>query len=204
TRGESLSRLFAGWDLTKEIELVFSNPLDTFYAEKFLLKQDTSQNIIVPEIKIDPLKKQKLLIRYNWLPAKNYILKMEAGATKDIFGLANDTASFFLFTKKTEDYGSIILNIKNTSPDDLILQFMEQDMTLISETFIPSNTSPGLTFSNTLPSKYIFRVIKDKNKNGSWDTGDLSQKKQPEQILFYPAEVTTKANWEVELKWKIE
>jgi hypothetical protein len=55
-----------------------------------------------------------------------------------------------------------------------------------------------------LPAKYIFRVIKDENKNGRWDTGNLSEKKQPEQILYYPAEVTTKANWDVELKWVIE
>lgn len=41
----------------------------------------------------------------------------------------------------------------------------------------------------------------DVNGNGVWDTGDLSTKRHPEEVYYYPRKFTLKANWEFEETW---
>ncbi|NJM79836.1 MAG: hypothetical protein HC854_09870 [Flavobacterium sp.] len=42
------------------------------------------------------------------------------------------------------------------------------------------------------------RIFYDENKNGIWDTGDFLEKKQPEQIIYYPKGIDVRSNWDVE------
>lgn len=44
---------------------------------------------------------------------------------------------------------------------------------------------------------YKLRLIKDVNRNGRWDTGNVIQKKLPEEIIYYPEDLNIKANWEM-------
>ena len=39
------------------------------------------------------------------------------------------------------------------------------------------------------------------NGNGIWDTGNVSQKIQPEEVYYYPKKIELKKNWEVEQAW---
>jgi hypothetical protein len=53
-----------------------------------------------------------------------------------------------------------------------------------------------------LIGEYQLRLINDLNFNGVWDTGDLKNKIQAEEILFYPQTIKIRSNWDLELKWK--
>jgi hypothetical protein len=47
------------------------------------------------------------------------------------------------------------------------------------------------------PMKYILRFIYDVNSNGEWDTGSFLEKRQTEEVLYFPNPVDVRMNWDV-------
>ena len=47
------------------------------------------------------------------------------------------------------------------------------------------------------PGKYGARLVNDTNNNGIWDTGLYEEKRQPEEVFYYPQMLEPKANWEL-------
>jgi uncharacterized protein (DUF2141 family) len=204
SRGGDTSKLFTGWDLDKKVILFFANPLVEITPEMFQVTNDSTKESFQPQVFIDSLNSRILNIQFPWVQRTRYTITISEGATKDLYQLQNAAAVFFIETRKTEDYGNVKFNFSNTSTAQAILQFMKSDNTVINQKILNAGIETQLTYNYLLPGKYVFRVIKDANGNGKWDAGSLQQKKQPEQILYYPGEVTIKANWEQELKWVIE
>ena len=46
--------------------------------------------------------------------------------------------------------------------------------------------------------KYKFRAILDANGNGIWDTGLYLKKRQPEEIIYLPVEISVRPNFDIE------
>jgi hypothetical protein len=44
----------------------------------------------------------------------------------------------------------------------------------------------------------------DENNNGEWDTGDYSDKLQPEKVYYYPYDMELRAFWDVEEVWNVD
>lgn len=53
-----------------------------------------------------------------------------------------------------------------------------------------------------LIGEYQLRLIKDDNSNNSWDSGNLENRIQAEEILFYPQTIKVRSNWDIEINWK--
>jgi intein-encoded DNA endonuclease-like protein len=53
-----------------------------------------------------------------------------------------------------------------------------------------------ITFANYKSGAYFVRIIYDENKNGRWDTGNVSKGLQPEKIWYDPKELSIRANWD--------
>ena len=47
------------------------------------------------------------------------------------------------------------------------------------------------------------RLIKDKNGNKKWDTGNYLKKIQPEMVYYSPDTIELRANWEINQRLKI-
>jgi hypothetical protein len=54
------------------------------------------------------------------------------------------------------------------------------------------------------PGNYQFKVIEDINNNGVWDTGNYSQKIQPEPIYYDKTVISIKAYWDIEQSISID
>jgi len=54
----------------------------------------------------------------------------------------------------------------------------------------------SLVYKNYLTGKYNVKVIYDDNNNGKWDSGNVKQKQQPENIWIDETPITLRANWE--------
>ena len=59
-------------------------------------------------------------------------------------------------------------------------------------------------FKNVDPGNYKMKLIYDSNHNGKWDTGNYRKKLQPEKVKYYPEPLNIRANWDMELEWKVE
>ncbi|RZK11145.1 MAG: hypothetical protein EOO43_19565 [Flavobacterium sp.] len=56
--------------------------------------------------------------------------------------------------------------------------------------------SGQVIFANYKSGIYYARIVYDDNKNGIWDTGNIAQGVQPEQIWYEPKEFSIRANFE--------
>ncbi len=53
------------------------------------------------------------------------------------------------------------------------------------------------------PGTYYARLYIDRNGNGEYDTGNLLDSIQPEEVYYYPKKIVLKKNWDVEQSWDI-
>jgi hypothetical protein len=59
------------------------------------------------------------------------------------------------------------------------------------------------SFTNLDPGTYYARLFIDRNDNLKWDTGNVLDRVQPEEVYYYPKKIDVKANWDVEQQWDI-
>ena len=52
------------------------------------------------------------------------------------------------------------------------------------------------TFDYLNPGVYGVRLVKDKNLNNKWDTGNYLKKIQPEEVIYMEGEISLRANWD--------
>ena len=61
-----------------------------------------------------------------------------------------------------------------------------------------AENNPIVEFLALEPAKYTLRVIYDDNKNKVWDTGNFMEKRQNEEVIYFPKEIDVRSNWDVE------
>ena len=116
-------------------------------------------------------------------------------------GLTNDTLTTKFSTKSIKDYGTLIMNYQ--LPDDgkayvATLWFKDN---IVQEDILTSSKTITYPFLN--PETYRVSVFCDENGNGRWDSGDYSQKRQPEKMYAFPQNISIRAYWDSEETFKI-
>ena len=54
------------------------------------------------------------------------------------------------------------------------------------------------------PGEYFLRAFVDRNNNGKWDTGDLDEDLQPEEVYYFHEKVACRAKWDVTREWRLK
>jgi hypothetical protein len=78
----------------------------------------------------------------------------------------------------------------------VIVELLDSKENVIA--FAYSEKETGLTFEALEPSKYTLRVIYDDDKDGEWTTGNFLEKRQAEEVIYFPKELDIRANWDVD------
>jgi hypothetical protein len=211
-----------GFDLNKDIRLVFSNPIMKADLSKvILMKEDTLVYTKYPlffsnpdpptnVIKITTLAKadakspiapgssRNMLLKEN----TSYHLTIPPAVFTDFFGLTNDTIKFNFKTKEEKYYGTVKLNLKfaETGVNHLV-QLLDDKENVVRENSI---SKAGVIFYDFLyPQAYKLKVIIDRNGNGKWDPGNYLKKQQPEKVIYNTEAVNIRSNWDLDLEWNI-
>jgi hypothetical protein len=67
----------------------------------------------------------------------------------------------------------------------------------VDERLLSNVTEGTVEFSRLQPQTYSLRIIEDGNRNERWDTGNLSQQRQPERVYIQILEAL-RAGWDLE------
>jgi hypothetical protein len=59
----------------------------------------------------------------------------------------------------------------------------------------------GALFQFIKPETYYLRMYIDANNDQQWTTGSWEEKRQPEQVYYFPSKIQTKSNWDFEEEW---
>lgn len=190
-------------DLNRNIVLKFEEPVEHIdtAAIHMAVKVDSLWEDIPFILMVDSVLPRQYQILADWQPGQEYQLKIDSLGIKGIYGLYTNKVENQLKVKTLEDYGTLYLNIVGAGPHAIVQLLNSSDGVVRQQPVTDKNTCD---FYFLQPStKYYIRLFNDDNNNGVWDTGNYAEKRQPEEVYYFPKVWEMKANFEFEETWDI-
>lgn len=190
-------------DLNRNIVLKFEEPVEHIdtAAIHMAVKVDSLWEDIPFILMADSVVPRQYQILADWQPGQEYQLKIDSLGIKGIYGLYTNKVENQLKVKTLEDYVTLYLNIVGTGPHAIVQLLNSSDGVVRQQPVTDKNTCD---FYFLQPStKYYIRLFNDDNNNGVWDTGNYEEKRQPEEVYYFPKVWEMKANFEFEETWDI-
>lgn len=190
-------------DLNRNIVLKFEEPVEHIdtAAIHMAVKVDSLWEDIPFILMVDSVVPRQYQILADWQPGQEYQLKIDSLGIKGIYGLYTNKVENQLKVKTLEDYGTLYLNIVGAGPHAIVQLLNSSDGVVRQQPVTDKNTCD---FYFLQPStKYYIRLFNDDNNNGVWDTGNYEEKRQPEEVYYFPKVWEMKANFEFEETWDI-
>ena len=193
----------SAFDVNRNIALSFEEPVSRIDTSAIHLnvKFDTLW-VETPFLFVaDSLLPRKYEILAEWEPEKEYQLKIDSAAVVGLYGLHTNKVEQTLKVKKLDEYGTLLFNLEE-APSTSVVELLDNGGKVLRQQRIsPENTAD---FYYLAPNtKYYVRLFNDRNGNGKWDTGNVEQGLQPEEVYYFPKVWEMKANFEFEETWNI-
>ncbi len=185
----------------RPLKIYFNMPIEKIDVSKIKLMEDS-----VSRTNFTFTKDSTNLLAYNfnypWKKKSNYNIVFGEGALTAIFATKIKEFKKVFKVGSSDDYGTFILKVEvpDTSKN-YILEILNNKKAVIATEII--NKNKAITFANYKVDSYFTRIIYDDNKNGIWDTGNLTLGTQPERTWNNPQEIPLKANWLQNLTYPI-
>jgi len=192
-------------DLKKPLRLETSQPLSSFDTTRLHL-ETLVDSVWKPLPVILKPDSTNLLLRkridYDWEPGQKYKLTIDTLAATSIYGTWNKPFSTEFTSKKLEDYSNLKIILPGLDSVSAVVELLNaSDAPQYRQIKAKGETEADLKLLN--PGTYYIRLILDTNGNGKWDTGNLSDSIQPEEVYYFSKKVDLKANWDIEQHWDI-
>ena len=177
-----------------------NHPIKRADFKKITLLEDSLP--VKPKFNFTDSLHMQFNVEYIWKSKSKYSLFIPPAAFTDIFGMTNDTVQLSFSTHGESDYGSVKINFRKSDPFPYVIQLVNVAGNIVYREILCSHdTILDLTYLD--PRVYKVKLIHDRNGNGRWDTGNYLYHIQPEEIEFYPEEITVRANWDVDVNIKV-
>lgn len=155
-------------------------------------------------VQIDSIDTRRLTIGHRWLGQERYRCIVLPGAMQDIFGFANDSINVQFQIAPVSQFGEVFVEVTDLADTvQYLVQLMSIQNQLLQQHIIHDVPRARVQFSRLQPQAYKVRIVEDINRNGTWDTGKLSQHRQPERVLLHTLE-PLRAGWDLEatISWQ--
>lgn len=139
---------------------------------------------------------QQLEFEFAKEPLQKYKLVLLPGAITDFYDKANDSLKYEFSTKNTTDYGNLRLSLQKVRRFPVIVELTDEKGKVMATEYSEGATT--VDFNALEPALYTLRVIYDDNRNKEWDTGSYLEKRQSEEVIYYPTTIDVRANWDVD------
>ena len=189
------------FDVYDTLRISSPTPIRDFHPEKvhLSLKKDT----ILKPLKIKPQLRDssgmQIIVPFAWEPEKEYKLVIDSAAMTCVYGTSNDVTEGIIKVRSLEDYSTLIVKMENIDYRARIQLLNEKDV-VVRELPV---TDAGARFEYLKPTNYYMRLYIDENGDGKWTTGDWGNRRQPEPVYYFPAQISLRANWDFEESFDI-
>ncbi|MGH1435094.1 MAG: Ig-like domain-containing protein [Lewinella sp.] len=184
---------------TQSVTLSFNRPVQSIDTALVFLRQDTLLDKIPFRWEVDTTKHRQFLLQNNWQPRANYELSLYPGAVTDYWGVTNtDTLSKKWIGGDPKRLGNLSISFStNDSTATYFVRLLIKGKPPVALFSLNGERAYNRQFKALPPGEYVVEVIEDTNQNQQWDTGNYSNKQQPERIVIRPLEAL-RANWDLE------
>ncbi|MBL4675426.1 MAG: Ig-like domain-containing protein [Mucilaginibacter sp.] len=179
-----------------DLSITANLPITSYEQGLIVLKEDsaTVQNFTISK---DTSSTRTVYLKYRFRAGRKYQLTINESAFTDIYGDKNKLAGVNFEGDKQENYSQLTLKVTVPEPSkSYVVELLDDQKNVLKSDPVTANTS--IVYKNYLTGKYRIRVVYDTNKNGHFDSGNVKQKEQPENIWLYDKELTLRPNWESE------
>lgn len=191
-------------DLNRNIILKFDEPLASIDTSAIHMshKIDTLWEDIPFIFRADTVAHRRYEILADWKPGEEYRLQIDSLGFKGIYGLFTNKSENTMKVKTLEDYGTLYLNITGAGSRAVVQLLNSSDAVVRQQ---PVSDKQTCDFYFLQPNtKYYIRLFNDDNGNGKWDTGVYADKRQAEEVFYFPKVWEMKANFEFEETWDLQ
>ena len=178
----------------EQFEITASTPLVKFDTSKIKMI-DKDSLAVAFTTKYDTIN-QKVIFDFVKKPLEKYAISILPGAFTDFFEKSNDTLAYRLTTRNTTDYGNLTVSLENVKSFPIIVELTDGKGKVLDTEYSEGN--PLIVFNNIKPGKFILRIIYDVNGNRKWDPGNYLEKRQGEEVIYFPKELDVRENWDVD------
>ena len=179
--------------LGEQLTLSSTLPLTKFDVSKMKLTNKDSADVKFTT-EYDEMN-MELKFNFQKEPTDRYKLRLLPGALTDFMEKTNDTLTFQYETKSTAEYGNLRLTLENVRQFPIIVELTNKNGEVQYANYSESATQ--IDFNLIKPDIYTLRIIYDENKNKEWDSGRFLDKRQSEDVIYFPKEIDVRANWDV-------
>lgn len=180
--------------LREKFAITSTIPIAKFDASKMQL---INKDSVAIAFKTDyDVMKQQVLFDFAKDPLQKYKLRLLPGALIDYIDRENDTLAYSFETKNVSDYGNLVIKLENVKQFPIIVELTDSKGNVLYSEY--SESAAKIDFNLVAPTLFTLRVIYDGNKNAVWDTGSFLEKRQSEEVIYFPKEIDVRANWDVE------
>ena len=191
-------------NIYQPLTLNFSYPVKPGQFDITIYKLLKSGNdTIVKTVQIPDTFVRSIPIDYKFEEKLPYSVFIRDSVIWGYNGLTNDTVNVRFTTKTEKDYGNLLINYSITDPSCQYIVFLQNNKgNTIQQHIISAKQS--VTYAHLDPGSYKIKVIKDRNNNGRWDTGNYELKIQPEEIFFFDKPINIRGYWDIEEDFELK
>jgi hypothetical protein len=180
--------------LGEKYTLKSSIPITKIDASKIKLTNKDSVAVVFTTQYDEP--KQLVVIDFKKEPLERYKLTLEKGAFTDLLERESDSLAFTIGTKNLTDYGNLRLHLEGIKSFPIIVELTNAKGDIQASAYSEGETT--IDFNLLQPALFTVRIVYDDNKNRVWDTGSYLEKRQTEEVRYFPTEIDVRANWDVD------
>lgn len=192
-------------EINSVVKFAFGEPIVGNLDDKVTLYMMEDTLKVKQDIKItqDSLKIREFTLDYKWIPEGKYSLEVDSAVIYSVYGLHNDKVKKDFSVRPEDFYGKILLSLKNVTTPVVIqlIQGKKEEKVIRSQL---GNKDGVYTFKYLKAGEYSFKIIKDINGNGKWDTGNYLKKRQAEEIIYLDKIIKVRQNWDFEQSWEMK
>jgi hypothetical protein len=182
-------------DITEPLEVNFNKPVAGFNLNRVNLFYDSLGISVEASIHRleDTSRRSTTLLNTAWLENTVYTLRLLKGFAQDSAGTEAMPGRFSFRTKREDDYAKLHIHLPTKYyGTGYLFVLMNGNDTVYHQPV----RDTMVHFPRLQPGSYSMRVVMDRNKNGKWDTGDLLERRQPEEVIPYTNTINLKAGWD--------
>lgn len=172
--------------------------MEIYYAEDSTWFPVEAPGIVLS----DSLRPMDYAASYAWEEGMKYRLTIDSAAIVDIYGHVNKPFKHEFTTKRFDDYSTVSFNISGIAPGSkAIVELLSTQDAPVARAEV---TGGSATLEYLAPATYYARLFIDRDSDGIWSKGSMTDSIQPEDVYYYPKKIVVKKNWDIEQTWDID
>jgi len=144
---------------------------------------------------------RRFIIAHDWALETNYTVDIPFGAFISIYADTSPATTFGFSYVEAAGAGKLAVVVDLTMDSiPVIVQIIGgRPARVLIEREAAAGSLNRLIFDDLTPWRYRIVAIVDANRNGLWDTGNFTERLQPERVVTYPQTIEAKPGWEQEI-----